>query len=1144
MNSNRCPSNVGDSLSIHPCIHHNYLTRFGLNGFSLDQPRLAPTRTGTGTIQSTNDEQSALLDKRGHSSSAACYSLGQKSSDCCQIGSKPNLTVSLVLKSEKKRQIGASSFGAWNLDKSALEDTGELIHTRLIGDYGLGACKSGFASSKPLNLNDEPASCWLAQTNNISLSNSNSNSNPANNNDKQPNNGPIQQQQKAEHSSQLAFVPPTSGSAAIGAQQTGWVMTLRNAHQAGSSLEPLRDSNSNFNTKLDGANANQSAAIASNELQRSRQQQQQAEVAKLNKTADFGVAAAAAAASKLGSAELVASSEEQQHHAGANEMIAPDLLLSANQISPLGANSDACCTFQIGPAARKSRQKDTDDAGQISACQKQHHHRQRNQHHHHHRHGGRHHNHNHNHHHHNHQHHHHHQYRHQHQHHHHHHHHHHSHSSINDNHSPNRRSCNQANSSQLSTTAKQNLKRSHHHKHTCSTTTDTNKPIKCSKCKSNQANINNNTNNNRQDNNNNNNNPQHESTPSLKEAVCSSFSAGRLTEQLSSEQQTTVGSTTTTLRDQPKNCATLHLPETSCARSFTQSARSSNKDSRVAAIAEPEPDIEHMDAIEHPVCSDSRQKLNIQQASSADFNLPGGVNQMILAQSGDTEKALSEINNTTNNNNNNSKSREHLTTTTMRRTSSCQNNNQLVNPTIRSSQSISNSPNNAISKQPQQQQQQQSEVNNNPISANNNNLFAETQMIRYLGSSMQVRSEQKATKVLGLVFFTFVFCWTPFFVINFAQAFFDRDQLARLISNEMMTTFLWLGYISSTINPVIYTVFNRNFRRAFRQILLCRSPAQHQNRYSLRMRAGVDSNNNNNITNKSFRLSQHSKQPLHLNQLSGNGLNANPFYNTSNRNKQNNHHQPHQSEQSRQRANKDLIRQQSLANTDTSAGSGRNSLITNNSAKEALLGSDEVNARLLSVEEDGIATNNRLRDDRITIDETTTTTTAPMLINENKSSPIDLDELDVEQAKSFTRKKTIRFCSGKSAHITSQVAGALKMAIQNSADGLLSNLSGSRQARCQISGDTIKHLSAVEQQQQQQQEVRLIGLEPNEMSVCKERGIMRAQPLSARNGDLLNETALTNRCTDLIASNKLKLSFIDQADGGLTTTTQSLTSDQ
>jgi hypothetical protein len=29
----------------------------------------------------------------------------------------------------------------------------------------------------------------------------------------------------------------------------------------------------------------------------------------------------------------------------------------------------------------------------------------------------------------------------------------------------------------------------------------------------------------------------------------------------------------------------------------------------------------------------------------------------------------------------------------------------------------------------------------------------------------------------------------------------------------------WLGYLNSTLNPVIYTVFNPFFRQAFRRIL-------------------------------------------------------------------------------------------------------------------------------------------------------------------------------------------------------------------------------------------------------------------------------------------------------------------------------------
>ena len=34
-----------------------------------------------------------------------------------------------------------------------------------------------------------------------------------------------------------------------------------------------------------------------------------------------------------------------------------------------------------------------------------------------------------------------------------------------------------------------------------------------------------------------------------------------------------------------------------------------------------------------------------------------------------------------------------------------------------------------------------------------------------------------------------------------------------------LTFTYWIGYTASAINPIIYTVFNRDFRKAFRKIL-------------------------------------------------------------------------------------------------------------------------------------------------------------------------------------------------------------------------------------------------------------------------------------------------------------------------------------
>lgn len=89
-----------------------------------------------------------------------------------------------------------------------------------------------------------------------------------------------------------------------------------------------------------------------------------------------------------------------------------------------------------------------------------------------------------------------------------------------------------------------------------------------------------------------------------------------------------------------------------------------------------------------------------------------------------------------------------------------------------------------------------------------------------------VANEQKASKVLGLVFFTFVFCWAPFFLLNMLFAVCPSCP----VPDHVVVVCLWLGYVSSTINPIIYTIFNRTFRAAFIRLLLCKC---HRYKHSL-----------------------------------------------------------------------------------------------------------------------------------------------------------------------------------------------------------------------------------------------------------------------------------------------------------------------
>ncbi|CAD7092852.1 unnamed protein product [Hermetia illucens] len=83
-----------------------------------------------------------------------------------------------------------------------------------------------------------------------------------------------------------------------------------------------------------------------------------------------------------------------------------------------------------------------------------------------------------------------------------------------------------------------------------------------------------------------------------------------------------------------------------------------------------------------------------------------------------------------------------------------------------------------------------------------------------------IRLEQKATKVLGVVFFTFVILWAPFFVLNLLPTVCGRCE--ENISHWVFDVVTWLGYASSMVNPIFYTIFNKVFRQAFKKVLMCR----------------------------------------------------------------------------------------------------------------------------------------------------------------------------------------------------------------------------------------------------------------------------------------------------------------------------------
>lgn len=75
--------------------------------------------------------------------------------------------------------------------------------------------------------------------------------------------------------------------------------------------------------------------------------------------------------------------------------------------------------------------------------------------------------------------------------------------------------------------------------------------------------------------------------------------------------------------------------------------------------------------------------------------------------------------------------------------------------------------------------------------------------------------ERRATLILGLIMASFILAWLPFFVLYVLEALCAACD----IGPTGFAVAFWLGYCNSALNPIIYTIFNRDFRKAFRKIL-------------------------------------------------------------------------------------------------------------------------------------------------------------------------------------------------------------------------------------------------------------------------------------------------------------------------------------
>ncbi|XP_012685397.1 histamine receptor H2b isoform X2 [Clupea harengus] len=132
-------------------------------------------------------------------------------------------------------------------------------------------------------------------------------------------------------------------------------------------------------------------------------------------------------------------------------------------------------------------------------------------------------------------------------------------------------------------------------------------------------------------------------------------------------------------------------------------------------------------------------------------------------------------------------------------------------------------------------------------------------------SAAATAREHKATVTLAAVLGAFVICWAPYYTYFTCMGMRAEADPPEIVHSVV----LWLGYFNSVLNPILYPALNRDFRRAYGQLLRCRGGHQRPSATSVcvALQKRADTSNGHQIVHDKSVL----PEDTHLNVLEGNG---------------------------------------------------------------------------------------------------------------------------------------------------------------------------------------------------------------------------------------------------------------------------------